>query len=150
MARWKVRFPVLTVPLQLWSTLRILSAHLDSFSSHIKNHRILEIGRHLWTSVSPTLCSKQSRLELTAQGCVQSGFKYFQGWRIHNLSRPPMAVGNFRHKDALLLNFLSTRILRPTLQSCFPAGLRGLFSLQEQDLAFSFAKLPAFPDSPSL
>lgn len=117
--RWKVRFPVLTVPPQLWSTLCILSVQLHSFSSHFKNHRIFEIGRHLWTSTSPTLCSKHSQLELTTQGCVQSGFNYLQGREIHSPTRPPVVVGSLRHKDTLLLNLLYTEILRPTLKGAF-------------------------------
>lgn len=130
-----MRFPVLTVPPQLWSTSYILSVQVHSFSTHIKNHRIFEIGRYLWTA-SPTLCSKQSQLQLTTQACVQSGFKCLQGWGIHSPSRPSVVVGNLRHKDTLLLNLLSTRILRPTLQSCFPDGLRRLFALQGQEVFF--------------
>lgn len=63
-----MRFPVLTVLTpQLWSILCILSVQLHSLSSHIKIYRIFEIGRHLWTSNSPFLCSKQSAKAVSPQ-----------------------------------------------------------------------------------
>lgn len=92
MVRWKWYFLYSLFHHNYGALLCILSVQLHSFSSHINNHRIFETGRHLWTSTSPTLCSKQSQVELTTQGCIQSGFKYFQWWGIHRPSRPPMAV----------------------------------------------------------
>lgn len=39
-------------------------------------------GDHL----SPISCLKQGQLETVFQACVQLGFNYFQGWRLHKLS----------------------------------------------------------------
>lgn len=54
-----------------------------------QNHRLVEVGRDVWRSSSPSPCSKQGELEQVAQGRVRSGFEYLQGWRDFNLSGQP-------------------------------------------------------------
>lgn len=41
-------------------------------------NRVKDAGRHLWRSSSPTPYSEQDHFKQVAQGCVWSGFEYFQ------------------------------------------------------------------------
>lgn len=50
----------------------------------LKNHKAVEVGGHLWMSLNPTYFSKQGQLNNTTEVCVQSGFEYLQGWRLHS------------------------------------------------------------------
>lgn len=51
--------------------------------------RITEVGWHLWGLPNSTPCPNQGHLQHVAQGCVQSGIKYFQRWKLHLLSGQP-------------------------------------------------------------
>ena len=48
-----------------------------------QNHRLVEVGRHLWRPSGPTPLLQQGHLELVTQNHVQTAFEYLQGWRIH-------------------------------------------------------------------
>lgn len=49
-----------------------------------KNHRMGEVGRNLWRSVSPkSLLGEQKQ---TAQGSIQLGFEHLLRWKLHSLS----------------------------------------------------------------
>ena len=54
-----------------------------------QNHRMVEVGRDIWMSSSPTLLLKQGHLGQVTQDHARSAFEYLQGWRLHNLSGQP-------------------------------------------------------------
>jgi len=51
---------------------------------------MLEVGRDLCGSSSPTLLPKQGHLQLAAQDIVQAGLEYLQRRRLHNLPGQPV------------------------------------------------------------
>ena len=50
-----------------------------------ETRRIVEVGRDLLRPSSPTLMLKQGQLEQVAHDCIQLGFEYLHGWRLHRL-----------------------------------------------------------------
>ncbi|KFV81554.1 Y-box-binding protein 3, partial [Struthio camelus australis] len=56
------------------------------------NHSMVEVGRDLWRSSSPTSLLQQGPLEHIAQDRVQAGFEYLQRRRLHHLSGQPVPV----------------------------------------------------------
>jgi len=70
---------------------------LDTFGGS-QNHRMLEVGRDLCGSSSPTPVPKQGHLEQAAQDLVQAGLEYLQRRRIHSLSGQPVLV--LRHPQS--------------------------------------------------
>jgi len=57
-----------------------------------QNHRMVEVGRDLWGSCSPTSLPKQGHLHQAAQDCVQVGFEYLQRRRLCSLPGQPVPV----------------------------------------------------------
>ena len=51
-----------------------------------KNRRMVEVGRDLLRSSSPTPLHKQGQPEHVAQDRVQLGCEYLQGWSLYSLS----------------------------------------------------------------
>lgn len=52
-----------------------------------QGHRTMEQSRlELMEVMSPTPVLEDGHWVQVAQGCVQLGFEYMQGWRLHNLS----------------------------------------------------------------
>jgi len=47
---------------------------------------MVEVSRDLWRSTSPTALRKQGQPEQVAQGHVELGCEYLQGWSLHNHS----------------------------------------------------------------
>ena len=62
-----------------------------------QNHRTAQVGRGLLRSRGLPLQLKHGHLELVAQVCIQLGFAYLQGWRLHNLSGQPVPVLGHPH-----------------------------------------------------
>jgi len=63
----------------------------NGYQSHL--HKFLEwmkFGRELWRSSS--LISMLDQPEQVSEACVQSGFRYLQGWRPCNLCGPPFST----------------------------------------------------------
>ena len=56
------------------------------------NHRTCEVGRDMWRYLAQFPCSKKF-----AQGCVQLGAEYLQGWRLHKLSGQPVPMIDHPH-----------------------------------------------------
>jgi len=54
-----------------------------------QNHRMVQVGRDLCGSSSPTPLTKQGHPEQAAQDCVQAGLEYLQRRRLHNLPGQP-------------------------------------------------------------
>jgi len=63
-----------------------------------QNHSMLEVGRSLWGSSSPTALPKHGHLKQVAQDLVQEGFEYLQRIIIHNPSG--QAVPVLRHPQS--------------------------------------------------
>jgi len=63
----------------------------NGYQSHL--HKFLEwmkFGRELWRSSS--LISMLDQPEQVSEACVQSDFRYLQGWRPCNLCGPPFST----------------------------------------------------------
>uniref|UniRef100_A0A8B9P213 CUB and sushi domain-containing protein 3 n=1 Tax=Apteryx owenii TaxID=8824 RepID=A0A8B9P213_APTOW len=60
---------------------------------------MVEVGRDLWRSSSPTPLLKQGHLEHVAQDCIQAGFEYLQRRRLHHLSGQPVPVLCHPHSE---------------------------------------------------
>ena len=59
------------------------------FDTESQIHTITEwlrLDRSSGDHLVQLLCSEQGHMQHSAQDCVQSGFEYLQGWRLHNLS----------------------------------------------------------------
>lgn len=79
---------------KLMQRLQLASVSTEAHSGNLafdRKHRTEEVGRHLWRH-SSLLCSKPSLLQHISQCCVQSDFKYLQGWRLNKLSGQPVLV----------------------------------------------------------
>ena len=57
-----------------------------------QNHRMVEVGRDLCGSSSPTALPKQGHLQQAAQDLVQAGLEYLQRRRLYNLPGQPVPV----------------------------------------------------------
>lgn len=84
----------------IWLSLQTVLSRLPHFIYFGSGfHRATESQR----SSSSTPCSN---LELVAQDNACLGFEYFHGWRLHNLSEPPVPVFDHTHiKKNLFLKF---------------------------------------------
>lgn len=49
-----------------------------------QNHKMVEIGRHLWRTSNSTSCSKQGQLQNIVQDYDQWDFEYLQQWGLYN------------------------------------------------------------------
>jgi len=62
---------------------------------------MVEVGKDLWRSSSPTPQLKQGPLEPFAQDYVQSAFELLQGWRLHSLSGQLVPVLDHPHSKKM-------------------------------------------------
>lgn len=76
-----------------------------ALSRAVTAHRVVEVGRGLWRSSSPSPLLKQGHLEQVTQDYVQSGFEYLQGWTFHS------SLGSFFQRTTLMVRqcFLMVR-----------------------------------------
>jgi len=101
---------------------------LHSFSFKIQSCKIIQAGRDLW-SLSGLKTGLDSKLDQVAEGFVQSSFEYLQEWRLHSLSRKPVAVIALMENNFLFM-----------LDQYFPCGSCDcclLSSLQFADLSYT-------------
>lgn len=59
------------------------------------NHRVVEVGRHLWVYLLQPLL-QQGHAELLAQAHVQAASESLQGEKLHNLSGKPVPAQAWR------------------------------------------------------
>jgi len=62
---------------------------------------MLEVGRDLWRSSSPTPLLKRVHLQPVTQDCVQMGFEHVQGRRLHHLCGHPVPVLSNLHSEKM-------------------------------------------------
>ena len=67
-----------------------------------QNHRMVQVGRDLSGSSSPTLLPKQGHLQWAAQDLVRVGLEYLQRRRSHNLPGQPVPVLRHPHREEIL------------------------------------------------
>lgn len=93
-------------------------------NSQKQSYAIVEVGRNLWSSSSPTPCSKQGDLEQVTRDCAQSGFECLQGRRLQNLSGQPVPVLDDSHNKKCFFLCLSENSyiwFTPFASSSFPS-----------------------------
>lgn len=69
-----------------------------------QNSRMIEVGRDLWRSSGSIPLLKQGHLEPVVQYYVQTDFEYFQGQRLHHVSRQPVPVLGHPHSKEVFSN----------------------------------------------
>lgn len=87
-----------------------------------QNHRMFEVGRHLYKPSSPNTLLKRAQLLQVAQDYAQMGFEYLQAGRPHNLPGKPVPV--FGHPHSKKTTFLIFRICAHRFLRCEWAPLR--------------------------
>lgn len=80
------------------------------------NHRVVEVGRHLWVYLLQPLL-QQGHAELLTQAHVQAASESLQGEKLHNLSGKPVPV--LQHQLGVLW---VQRCMQECLLVCLKAG----------------------------
>lgn len=108
----------------------------------LKNHRGVDVGRHLWRLLGVDPAKAGST---TAQGCEQLRLEYPQGWRLYNLLGQHNPVSDHRYNNMKnnsrsrhLYNFLTTFI---QLLPIFPQPMRPWCCKHSANLSTTFIHL---------
>ena len=67
-----------------------------------QNHRMADVGRHLYTLSSPTPALSLP-YNSVPQDCVQKAFEYLQGNKLQNLSGQPIPVLGHSHSEEFFM-----------------------------------------------
>jgi len=91
---WWQAYSVVNLYLTYGLNARSVGVYQNGFEEklalHPQNHRLVEVGRDLCGSSSPTPLPKQGHLQQAAQDLVHAGFEYLQRRRLHNLPGQPV------------------------------------------------------------
>lgn len=129
---------------------QLLRCHL--WICKASDRSMAKVGRHLWRVFNPTPPVKQGHLEQLAQDTLQSGFEYFQDWRILSFSEQPIPVSDdYGAKVFLVFKWHSPCfILCPSLlvlslntaeKSLVPSSLYSAFRYLQTQIRFSLSLL---------
>jgi len=72
-----------------------------------QNHRMSEVGRHLWILSSPSPLHKAGSVEQAAKHLAQLVFKYLQEWRLQILSAQPVPVLEHTHSNNIFFLYIN-------------------------------------------
>lgn len=113
------------------------------------NHRMTEVGRHLWRMPSQTPLLAAGQLKLAVQGCVWFSFEDLQEQRLHNFSGQHAPVlGHPCSKAAcsyIKIEFLIFQCVCKKSSGCWASHQRRDHLDSLQSLAACDKSVPKFP-----